>query len=81
MEIRCAQHDMHHGDATECQRMRNAEWRRKKAAERRAEAERRARAALDQFAYQPGDRLSFQRALEVATAAALAALTEKERTR
>jgi len=57
--------------------MRTAEWAEKRAAERRATAERLARASLDQFAYEPGDRLSFKRALEVATAAALAALNEK----
>lgn len=73
----CSHHRVHHNDPRECQRMRNAEWAARRAEERRAKAELHARAALDQFAYVAGDRLSFQRALEVATAAALAALNAK----
>lgn len=73
----CSHHRVHHATVRECQEMRNAEWAEKKAAERRTTADRLARASLDKFAYEPGDRLSFQRALGVATAAALAALNEK----
>lgn len=50
-------------------------------AQRHEKAERIARKALDNRAYIPGDRMSFQQALHVATSAALAALTEMENAR
>lgn len=74
MPAYCSEHATRHLTPEECDQMRGKAQADRAAAERRAQAERHARQALDTFAYLPGDRLSFARALEVATKAAETAL-------